>query len=600
MKKILVLLSLFFALLFVNALPKLSMAGECDSLSGQAAIDCWDREKRQKQEELDKKKADEEKVKAEKGTVAQQLEWTRVVLAETESELLDKQSAIRNLDEARVKSQERRREKEEERALLIRKFYKRGRVSFFALFFSEGGFSATLSNWGQNRYFLKQQEGKIAELSKQVSSLNAILGVESEKKETLVGEVAGLEEKKGDLTVKKSSLEVLHVAIQEEIGRISSEIAGISARQQQLLAEKLGSFSTSVGEVPEPDDNPPPHFSGKAFAVFSFGAPHRVGMSQFGALGRARSGQNYRDILGVYYANTRVEKRGDLAPNIEVYGIGRIPFEENYLRGIAEMPTKWADEGGFEALKAQAVAARTYAIAATGNGASGICAGEACQVYNAGKAASGADQWYRAVDETRGEILVSGDTGQAITSWYSSTTGGYTMSSAAVWGKPTSWAIGLKDVASGGSWPADAYEGVKWGKSPWFYKAWYHPRYVNPSRPSAWLNEEEFADILNCSWLYTLDNGVVSHLSQIDKGNGDTWSKEQVRAELQNRGASPVASITDVTDTTFSDGGFTLSVNIVTDQGMRSFSGGDFRAIFNLRAPGELFCPSSLFSIEER
>ncbi|PIS21202.1 hypothetical protein COT51_04020 [candidate division WWE3 bacterium CG08_land_8_20_14_0_20_41_15] len=596
MKKLLILTSLLITAFFVNA----CLARSSFAVPTCTTLEECEREEREAQERLDKAREEGEVVEEEMGTVGRQLNYTTGVLNETEEQLEDKKSQILSLEEQRKNNNELKVLKEAKRAELVRYIYKRGQASVLSIFLSSDGFSKAIQLWGQQQIFLKKKVNELAGLTREVLALNAVLGVEEEKKEVLTGEVSGLSQKKTALVIEKSNLEVTHSKIQDEIARVASELAGITARQQQLLAEKLGSFSTSVGDVPPPDDNPPPHFSGKAYALFSFGAPHRVGMSQFGALGRAKAGQNYRDILNAYYNNVRIEKRDDLTSTIEVYGYGRINFEENYLYGIAEMPTNWADQGGFEALKAQAIAARSYAIAATGNGGNGICAGEGCQVYNSGKASGGADAWYRAVSETRGEVMLSNDTGQVISAWYSSTTGGYTLSSASVWGRPTAWAQGIKDVAPGGTWPNDAYEGSKGGRSPWFYKAWYHSRYQTASRPSAWLNEEEFADILNSVWLYTVDSGTVSHLSQVDKGGGETWSHEQVRQELTNRGYTPITSISDITDTTFSDGGFTLSVNAVTDQGIKSFSGGDFRAIFNIRAPGELIITSSLFSVEER
>ena len=94
-------------------------------------------------------------------------------------------------------------------------------------------------------------------------------------------------------------------------------------------------------------------------------------------------------------------------------------FEDNYLLGIAEMPASWADSGGFEALKAQAVAARGYALRA----GKPICITESCQVYKASKAANPPDSWRRAVSETRGQVVVAG--GQILSTWYAATSGGF-------------------------------------------------------------------------------------------------------------------------------------------------------------------------------
>ena len=48
---------------------------------------------------------------------------------------------------------------------------------------------------------------------------------------------------------------------------------------------------------------------GPAFAFFTYGSVHRVGMNQFGAYGRAKAGQSYDTILNAYYNNVRLECR---------------------------------------------------------------------------------------------------------------------------------------------------------------------------------------------------------------------------------------------------------------------------------------------------
>ncbi len=558
-----------------------------------------EREKQAKLEEKKRKEEEAERVAAEQGTVKQKLTYTVKQIDQTETEIESKKKEILSLDQEITQGREAMAAKQGTRVGFVRQLYKNGRRTILELFFGLNDFSSLAQVWGYHWALLTEGHRQLTALGQEVGQLAASLDQAEKKKVQLTGEVASLETVKGGLTIKKSELENQQQEIQLQVNELNTQIAGITSRQQAILEEKLGSFTTSVGEVPPPDDNPPPHFAGKAFAAYSFGAPHRVGMSQFGALGRAKAGQNFEQILGAYYANCRLEQKGDLLGEINVYGYGGMSFEDQYLKGIAEMPTKWADEGGYEALKAQAIAARSYAVAATGNGAEGICATEACQVYNPGKAGDGAAAaWHRAVEETRGKVLVSNDTGQVIAAWYASTSGGFTLSSSLVWGKSRPWAQGIKDVAPGGSWPNDAYEGAKYARSPWFYKAWYHSRGQEASRPSPWLREEELVDILNALQLYERDHGTSLHLSQTDKPNADTWSPSQVRLELQNRGGAPINRVTSISAPTYSNSGFTQAVSFETDLGQKSFSGEEFRAIFLLRAPGELQIKSSLFNVE--
>lgn len=105
---------------------------------------------------------------------------------------------------------------------------------------------------------------------------------------------------------------------------------------------------------------------------------------------------------------------------------------EDYVKGIAEVPPSWPAE----ALRAQAIAARTYALSevvsdaptlARGLGAD-ICATESCQVYAglAKERQAGASSWIGAVDSTRGQVLLFA--GLPIVAKYSSSNGGKTVS----------------------------------------------------------------------------------------------------------------------------------------------------------------------------
>jgi len=106
-----------------------------------------------------------------------------------------------------------------------------------------------------------------------------------------------------------------------------------------------------------------------------------------------------------------------------------LPMEE-YLRGVvpAEMPALWP----MEALKAQAIAARTYATYAINHRqhrTADIGATTATQVYNPDMINDHTDQ---AIAETAGMLILYQD--QAIQAFYSANCGGTTRSNQAVWG----------------------------------------------------------------------------------------------------------------------------------------------------------------------
>jgi SpoIID/LytB domain protein len=102
---------------------------------------------------------------------------------------------------------------------------------------------------------------------------------------------------------------------------------------------------------------------------------------------------------------------------------------DDYVAGVAEMPGRWH----LEALKAQAVAARTYAWHAVELGTfSGrgydICDSVDCQAFAGASQQEGdsGERWRAAVDATAGEVLVD-DQGAPILARYFSTSGGRTL-----------------------------------------------------------------------------------------------------------------------------------------------------------------------------
>jgi stage II sporulation protein D len=117
---------------------------------------------------------------------------------------------------------------------------------------------------------------------------------------------------------------------------------------------------------------------------------------------------------------------------------------EEYLYSVvpAEMPPSWP----LEALKAQAVAARTYAVRQRNTparaGVFDLYATDTSQVYG-GLARENARSTL-AVDQTRGEILTYG--GQPILAVYHSTSGGHTENNEIVWsGAPQPYLRGVID-----------------------------------------------------------------------------------------------------------------------------------------------------------
>lgn len=105
---------------------------------------------------------------------------------------------------------------------------------------------------------------------------------------------------------------------------------------------------------------------------------------------------------------------------------------ETYIRGVvpSEMPSSW----NIEAHKAQAIAARSYAIANLGKRAkSGYDLKDTPEDQAYGGASAETIRTNEAVNETKGQVLVYGN--KVIPAYYHSSSGGYTINSGAVWYK---------------------------------------------------------------------------------------------------------------------------------------------------------------------
>lgn len=118
---------------------------------------------------------------------------------------------------------------------------------------------------------------------------------------------------------------------------------------------------------------------------------------------------------------------------------------ESYLRGVvpAEMQASWPAE----ALKAQAVAARTYTLLHLDPRRNyDVCATVDCQVYRGRDAEHPATD--AAVAATAGEVLTY--RGAFARTYYHADSGGVIASSAEVWGSEIPYLQAFQDVASGG------------------------------------------------------------------------------------------------------------------------------------------------------
>ena len=282
-----------------------------------------------------------------------------------------------------------------------------------------------------------------------------------------------LEKNQASLSAAKKEVDERERFLAGEVEKVEAYISNLTSKQQDLLAQKFASvpipllaYTSLRGCVSDIDVDP--GFSPR-FAFFSFGVPNKVGLNQYGAKGRAESGQSYEDILRAYYDNFQiVDYNTDIKITVngtneygQVFNNEVMNIEE-YLKHLYEMPTSWDDK----ALKAQAIAARSYALARTNNGQNSIPPNQSGQVV---KKELNDGNWIAAVEATRGKVMVYG--GNPISAWYSSTHGGFVLKSGEIGWSDTPWTKHAVDAGSASN--LDALKSSAYDRSSsWFYCDW--------------------------------------------------------------------------------------------------------------------------------
>lgn len=575
-----ILVTLIFVPHFLRVGFKVVSADEYDDLQKQ---------KQQAEEELNKKKSEEEKTKQRQGSVQSNIIGAQTQIKSVDGQLKAKEEELRKLESEKGVQQTELQKKIDARNSLIQLLYKKSRLKGFEFFLTARTFSDLARNIGYYHATTVEKSRQIGDLSTSVVKIKISIKDTADRKAQLESDLKNLNSRKKGLESELGSLSSYLNNLTSQISGLRGTIDNITAKQEQYIREKLAATAqfTSVGEIEQAKQtlsNPP--FS-PAFAVISIGYPHRVGLNQYGAYGRAKAGQTAYDILKSYYNNIEIKEDYEVPETIEVSGYGRVPFEDLYMKGIAEMPNSWGDKGGLEALKAQAIAARSYALAVTNNGSSSICATQSCQVF-IGSNKGG--KWEEAVNGTHRDnrhatVMLTG--GQIVKAYYSSTFGGYSR-------LPTDFDVGwnssfnflkrIKDADSSGN----AFDGPKNGDSPWYYRAWYSAADIHP-----WLSKDEMRDLLNASLLPDSENGSLSNPQ-----NGGI-SFEEVRNRLKSLGKSPIEDFSSM-QPLFSDEGYTSLLRVSVPSGHIDVDGKRFRKVFTLRSRGDLSLWSSLYDIAVR
>lgn len=434
--------------------------------------------------------------------------------------------------------------------------------------------------------------------------INIVISIQDleAKKKNLESEQTRLASIKAGLDEESAKLDKIVSGARAYQGTLSSQIAALSQKQQEILGQRLAGLniprSASTGVPACVDDRDKDPGFGPRLAFFTYGVPNRTGLNQYGAWGRAKAGQDHKTILNAYYTN--FELKEDYDENIQIHvvdsGIDMTLNIEEYVKRIYEMPDSWI-ENDLAALKAQTIAARSYALSYTNNGQNSICASQKCQVF---KTEPKGGNWNTATDATRGDVMMQG--GSPVKAWYSSTHGGYVFPTSELPGwSATSWTKRVVDTTSGsagsfGDLHSNAYD----KDSPWFYCDWGSRTQYNKT---AWLTSSEVADIVNIILLARADSSTKEKLYQTDKSHpygGEVWNQDKVKSELRSRNITPYDHISDVSVSADFGSGKTNSINLTGDAGSQSFDGLEFKDWFNLRAPANIQIVGPLYNVERK
>lgn len=243
-------------------------------------------------------------------------------------------------------------------------------------------------------------------------------------------ETLNYEEEMRQLEAKIKELQIKKVELQAQIdamNKVSAKVAGLRTQSVQIQ-QKIAQLTKEQADLEKAEDDAmedqPGNGGGQDVPAgqFYFGGTgrdlyqgHGVGLSQFGAMGAAQKGWSAEQILNFYYAQTQIQVRPG---NVVIQG-GPTLTADQYVAGLGEVPDKacgtaaqvvenpakyvvdntstiW-DCWPAEAIKAQVIAARSYALSYGGP----ICTTASCQVYKGGTA----KQW--AADETSNMVVVS-------------------------------------------------------------------------------------------------------------------------------------------------------------------------------------------------
>lgn len=288
---------------------------------------------------------------------------------------------------------------------------------------SEGDFDTYLSERAELNFSISVYKDEIKDYYSKIDLAKQLKDQSTKDKQTAADTktalVAQISEVQKQIAANNAAIAAANNSKNQLNALISAQnrqLDQLSALQKSLMDEEQKLYLSNPPDSTKVINPGDMYFYGRGndYALYS----HGVGMSQYGALGAAvNAGMNANQILTFYYSGVSIADYHSVQnrETINVDGYGTMSIDD-YVSGIGEVPDNACEDMGRtfslssfwtcwpkETIKAQVIAARTYALNYTKNGNS-ICTSTSCQVYKGGKA----KKW--ANDATKNQVITYGGT----------------------------------------------------------------------------------------------------------------------------------------------------------------------------------------------
>jgi len=396
---------------------------------------------------------------------------------------------------------------------------------------------------------------------------------------------------------------------------LTSDIANLSKQEQAILNQKAananpptnGTTPGTGGAGSGSGSTPPPTGSVVSNGAIDVYVDNQLVISSNNPI--KISAQNNGDVLVNYSSGNDLTSplipyRGTVEFNKSarrtftgaegtktVQFVNDLPMDE-YLLGLGEMPSSWGSNGGGEALKAQAVAGRTYALRkmmnTSGLGYDILDTTDDQNYVGIGKIYNSyGGNWSSAVAGTSKMVVTVN--GNPVETYYSSSSGGYGLSSQEVWGGYRSQAIGGPDRREiNGEWQDYGLNVPGSSTSYW--------------KPGGDDSYDNVMTYINAVLFLNLNIGVSSTSQRQMLTNGTNW-----KGYLgENTAEAQLGTLESIVQEYDSGGAiitqntkWTKEVKVTGTNGTLTLNGSSFKTVYNLLSPGRNALWSTLYDIKK-